>query len=253
MKAFFDAITDLVGLLSVETIQAIASRLKAAEKSSALGALSGVVNSPVARTAIADLVQAWMETEVTSQELALMLVATANGHQKFNSLQQIELVWTGPTTPVVPARRTEQVLLQVINAAQKSLFITSFVAYDVSNVVQAINAAAYRGVQVKMLLESSQGHGGSIEMDVIGAMRSVIPRAAFFAWGEKAGEFINGRVHAKVVVADAQTCFITSANLTAYAMERNMESGVLITGGHIPQQLDQHLCALIATNVVEKV
>ena len=38
----------------------------------------------------------------------------------------------------------------------------------------------------------------------------------------------------KVAVADGNTCFITSANLTGYAMERNMEAGVLISGGTFP-------------------
>jgi phosphatidylserine/phosphatidylglycerophosphate/cardiolipin synthase-like enzyme len=36
----------------------------------------------------------------------------------------------------------------------------------------------------------------------------------------------------KVAVADGSICFITSANLTGYAMEKNMEMGVLIEVGN---------------------
>jgi cardiolipin synthase len=253
MKALFDAISDLVFLLSEETIQAIASRLKGAEKSNVQSALVGVVSSPAARKALADVVQTWLATEASPHELELMLLATSHAHHKMSEKQQIELVWTGPTTSFVSARRTEQVLLQVISSAMETLFITSFVAYDISNVVTSINAAIERGVAVNMLLESSQSHGGSIEIDVIGKMQSLIPKARFFTWREKDDEFSGGRVHAKVAVADARLCFITSANLTGYAMNKNMEAGVLISGGQIPRSLDGHLTSLFQTNVVNRV
>ncbi|WP_374591473.1 DISARM system phospholipase D-like protein DrmC, partial [Novosphingobium sp.] len=167
--------------------------------------------------------------------------------------QSTELVWTGPTTPFVSARRTEQALLQVINAAQQTLFITSFVAYDVSTIVRAMNEAAARGVAISMLLELSQEHGGSISFDAIGKMRALVPAARLYAWRDKAAPFSDGSVHAKVAVADGRMCFITSANLTGYAMEKNMEAGVLISGGHIPRLLDDHLRSLIETNVVSEI
>ena len=63
----------------------------------------------------------------------------------------------------------------MINAAQSTLFITSFVAYDVSGIVKALNAADARGVLITMLLESSQDQGGSINMDVIAMMKALVP------------------------------------------------------------------------------
>ena len=63
--------------------------------------------------------------------------------------------------------------------------------------------------------------------------------------------FADGRVHAKVAVADRRMCFVTSANLTGYAMERNMEAGLLVTGGGIPAQLNAHLRSLIDAKVVQ--
>jgi phosphatidylserine/phosphatidylglycerophosphate/cardiolipin synthase-like enzyme len=101
-----------------------------------------------------------------------------------------------------------------------------------------------------MLLESSQDQGGSISFDVIGKMRALTPSAKLFAWRVRASQFADGRVHAKVAVADRGTCFITSANLTGHAMEQNMEAGVLLSGGRIPGLLHDHLQALIDTNTV---
>lgn len=181
-----------------------------------------------------------------------MLLAASHVFTKVASQQSIELVWTGPTTPLVSARRTEQALLQVINAAEHTLFISSFVAYDVSTIVKALNAAGDRGVTINMLLELSLDHGGAISFDAIGKMRVLVPVAKLYAWREKVGPFINGSVHAKVAVADGHVCFITSANLTGHAMEKNMEAGVLISGGKLPKLLEDHLRALIDTNVITR-
>ena len=182
-----------------------------------------------------------------------MLLAAGHVFTKATNQQSTELVWTGPTTPFVSARRTEQALLQVINAAEQTLFITSFVAYNVSTIVKALNAASERGVVISMLLELSQDHGGSITFDAIGKMRMLVPAARLYACRDKADSFTDGRVHSKVAVADGQVCFITSANLTGYAMEKNMEAGLLVTGGNAPALLQQHLRALVETRVVSEI
>lgn len=250
MDELLDAIAALVSLVSPEKVQAIAARVRRTEANKAGCALMSVVGTPMATAAVEQLLDVWERTTVGADELASMLLAACHIFNKTVAEQSAELVWTGPTTPFVSTRRTEQALLQVINAAKASLFVTSFVAYDVSNIVMALNAAIKRGVSICMLLESSQNHGGSIDIDVIRKMRALVPEARLYAWKEKGHEFIDGRVHAKVAVADGYTCFITSANLTGYAMERNMEAGVLITGGRIPKLLAEHLVSLIDTKII---
>lgn len=91
-----------------------------------------------------------------------MLLASSNSFNKERSKQITELVWTGPTTAFASTRRTEQALIEVINYSNNELFITSFVAYDVSTIVQALNSAIARNVKISMLLELSQLNGGNI-------------------------------------------------------------------------------------------
>jgi phosphatidylserine/phosphatidylglycerophosphate/cardiolipin synthase-like enzyme len=253
MEKLLDAVAAVVCLVSPEKVEAIASRIRCADAHKAASALMGVVGTPVATGVVDQLVEAWRATTVSSEELASMLLAASHVFTKTTADQSTELVWTGPTTPFVSARRTEQALLQVINAAKLTLFITSFVAYDVSGIVKALNEASDRGVLISMLLESSQGHGGSISIDVIGKMKALVPDARIYAWRDKADLFSDGRVHAKVAVADARMCFITSANLTGFAMDKNMEAGVLITGGRIPLVLNEHLQSLVDTKVISLV
>lgn len=153
-------------------------------------------------------------------------------------------------TPFVAPRRTEQVLLDVIEQAADELFIVSFVAYDVASVIAALNAATLRGVDVKILVEASVTQGGSLLVDPVATMRSAVPAAKLYAWTDRPHPFTNGRVHAKVAVADNAMAFLTSANLTGHALEKNMEAGILVTGGHVPSLLRDHLHALIETKVI---
>lgn len=206
---------------------------------------------------IAKLGHAWHGADTMSpRDVATALrgaSATAVEQQRRGT---VELTWTGPSSGQVPVRHTEQVLMEVINAAERRLFIVSFVAYQVKSIGKALIEAAQRGVQIDVLLESSTARGGRVDHDSAAAMRKVVPSARLFAWSshEKgaAGQY-SGVVHAKCAVADGRVAFITSANLTSAAMERNMELGVLMTGGGHPGRLQHHLDTLVSSNVLEPI
>ena len=168
----------------------------------------------------------------------------------------VEMVWTGPSTGQVPVRHTEQVLCEVIEAAKRRLFLVSFVAYEVDSIIRALRGAIGRQVQIMVLLESSEKHGGMVAHDSVEKFKNLLPSSDVFVWssGKKSipGQ-LSGAVHAKCAVADGEMAFITSANLTSAAMERNMELGVLVKGGVLPFELHRHLESLISTKIIEKV
>ena len=83
-------------------------------------------------------------------------------------------------------------------------------------------------------------------------MRLRVPSAELFTWREKPEPFVDGKVPAKVAVVDGARAFITSANLTGHALEKNMEAGVLINGGPVTRTLSDHLQALIDVGVVAR-
>lgn len=186
---------------------------------------------------------------VSALRLAGMLEGASSVVEHYQELSP-ELVWTGPAPAGTATRQTEQVMLEVIRGARERLFLTSFVAYRVDRIVTALNEAADRGVDVKILLESPEGKGGNLSVDSVSLMREVLPRARFYAWQNRSEEFAGGSVHAKVAVADDRLAFITSANLTGYAMERNMEAGVLLRGGEHPRKLAEYLESMVTTGVI---
>lgn len=250
MEALLDAVTELVALLPPSKIEAIASRLRDDLLPGRDQDLQQVVGTPAARAALASLTGAWQTTKSSGELVAGMLMGAAYARERTQRDCAVELVWTGPTTPFVAPRRTEQVLLDVIQKATKELFIVSFVAYDIPSVIAAINAAAHQGVEVRILVEASLTQGGSLLVDPVATMRNAVPSAKLYTWKDRPHPFSNGRVHAKVAVADDAIAFLTSANLTGHALEKNMEAGVLVVGGHIPPRLRDHLHALIETKVI---
>lgn len=54
-----------------------------------------------------------------------------------------------------------------------------------------------------------------------------------------------GVLHAKAVVADDKVVFITSANLTEAALDRNIEIGLLVRDTPLALSVVSHFCGLI--------
>lgn len=253
MEAILIAATDLVALLSPLRIEALADRIRGSAPAERDGSLHQLATTPAARAALDRLIAAWRQTEISGDVMAGILIGAAFSRQQVQRENSVELVWTGPTTPFVATRRTEQVLLDLIGRAKSDLFLVSFVAYDVSSVVDALKAATARGVVIGMLLETSTSHGGSLPVDPVATMRQCVPSAALYKWTDRPVPFTEGRVHAKVAVADGHEAFLTSANLTRYALEKNMEAGVVISGGQIPYGLRAHLQALADMKIIRQV
>src|ERR1035441_5495481 len=60
-------------------------------------------------------------------------------------------------------------------------------------------------------------------------------------------------LHAKCIVVDGQTAFVSSANFTEAAQERNIEVGVLVRSQIIAERLTTFFAALISTGAVKRV
>jgi cardiolipin synthase len=250
VEKLLEAIIELVANSPPDKAEQLAQTIRLLSNAENAATLTSWATNPRATDRLTKLISAWRGAYIPSSELAGMLTAASAAHHRAKAEQEIELVWTGPSSKMIATRRTEQALVQVIDAAKLRLFITSFVAYDVVSIIKALGCAIDRGVQISMLLEASESQGGGVSIDAIAKMKSALPTAKLFSWVVKGEGFVGGKVHAKVVVADENFCFISSANLTGPAMEKNMELGVLVRGGAAPSSLHKHLEALVTTHVI---
>ncbi|MFA0888187.1 MAG: DISARM system phospholipase D-like protein DrmC [Synergistales bacterium] len=253
MDPLLEVVTEFVSRVTPVKAEAVAKRFRRLDPAVGDPDIENFVGGSGLREIATRLVDLWRESKLPGDVISGMMLGVSATFEKKAREGSLELVWTGPKTPYVPTRRTEQVLLQLIGGAKNHIFLASFVVHELPTIVLTLQEAMTRGVKVQMLLESSKGEGGSLSIDIIGKMREVLPSAEVYAWKKKDGLFAEGKVHAKIVVSDGREAFVTSANLTKYALEKNIEAGVLIHGGQLPEELAMHLEYLIKTKVVERV
>ncbi len=222
-----------------------------------LAALVDGFAQPEVRAALSSLLADWRQQgrDVTPRELAWAIRAANSTDNFHRERQSLELVWTGPASKESTFRRTDQALLALIQHAKTSLIIVTFAAYKVPNIASALVAAAARGVNVTLMLESMEESDGKVTVSAIkGLGEELAGAAAVYVWPlEKRGTHRDGKhgsLHVKCAVADANSALISSANLTEYAMNLNMELGLLVKGGDVPRDLDAHLRSLIQNRVV---
>jgi phosphatidylserine/phosphatidylglycerophosphate/cardiolipin synthase-like enzyme len=194
---------------------------------------------------------------VTPEAVALALRTAAHAEKAHREGQTVELVWTGPGTEAHPLRRTEQAVLQVLDSARQRITLVSYAVYRIPNVCEALVRAARRGVQINVIVETPDKLEGENEYSTLRALGDDVAAcsAGYFWPKEKRGQDDKSKVgilHVKCAVADGRWLFLSSANLTEYAFTINMELGVLVTGGKLPGQVQEHFERLIDRRILAR-
>jgi phosphatidylserine/phosphatidylglycerophosphate/cardiolipin synthase-like enzyme len=222
--------------------------------------LMDTVAPPGVRDRMSAFVDAWQSSApgVSAASVALALLSAASVEDHHRRHQRLELVWTGPDSEIIPLRRTDQALLQLIDGAKKTLHVVSFAVYKAQAIAQALVRAARRGVSISVYLETPDASEGRVTFDTVQALGAdVARRARIYIWPlEKrlrSPEGKHGSLHAKIAVADGRDLLISSANLTEYAMTLNMEMGLRVRGGDQPAQVEAHLMRLVEQGVFQMV
>jgi phosphatidylserine/phosphatidylglycerophosphate/cardiolipin synthase-like enzyme len=208
--------------------------------------------------AVRELREAWArQPHVDASALALALEC-AGERQQAAQRRRVSIVWTGPPTDAVPVRRTDQALIELVNAAKQRLIVVSFAVYKVPTIAAALVAAVSRGVSVAVVLESEAESGGKVPYEMAAALGSeVAEHAAIYTWPSenrpKTAKGTRASLHAKCAVADHKHLLVSSANLTEFALTVNIELGLLVEGDDAPPRVQDHLESLIKSAVLTPV
>jgi phosphatidylserine/phosphatidylglycerophosphate/cardiolipin synthase-like enzyme len=218
--------------------------------------LPAIVAAPGARVRVSGLIEAWnLAPNVSPANLAWALRAASDVDERRRREQTIELVWTGPSLEGTVLRRTDQVLLDLIRTARSTLHIVTFAAYRIPVLNEAMLEAARRGVEISLIFEtpgSSDGKMAFAGLDALGDDLKALSKV--YVWPldrrpkDRAGRY--GSLHAKFAVADEAALLVSSANLTEYAFNFNMELGLLVRGGDLPADVKTHLRRLVEERVL---
>lgn len=151
-----------------------------------------------------------------------------------------DFVWTGPEVVGLHARDTRRVYEELIGSAQQSIWVCSYAFFDGPTAFATLAARvdANPRLRATVLLNIERRRGDTT------AAESLVRRYAGHFWERAwpgktrprvyydprsvADNGLGGVLHAKAVIADDEAVFITSANLTEAAFDRNIELGLLV-------------------------
>ncbi|MFE0384538.1 DISARM system phospholipase D-like protein DrmC [Streptomyces bungoensis] len=206
--------------------------------------------TPAVGEAVARLCDAIESESVPPAEAAAYLRGYVAARKEARDAVRVRTVWSGPSTPAVPVRATAQVLIEVINQAQHELLAMTYAARAYPALTLALTKAVDRGVQTHVVVETLAGAGGLLSGKEPADAFTSVPGVKVWTWARDPAQQAGSRQHAKLAVADRHTLFLGSANLTEAAARRNIEAGVLITGGETPRRAAEHIVELQSLGVL---
>lgn len=250
--------------MSSASLRTIGQALRAGQLGSPLAKLALRRVAPSCSDAAADELTRLSADGMKPAHLALLVDSVADAVESRLSTGA-ELVWTGPETAVAHSRDTAVVLSELFASAHKSIIISTFVVHQPEVVFQALAERMAQVPELKVQLFVHVGrdrHDTRHESEILrefaaklragwpGASRPVLyydPRSLSSNAADRA------TWHAKVVVVDEETSFVTSANFTEWAQQRNVEAGVLIRHAAFGRQLCQQFESLVQSKAVLEV
>lgn len=247
-ESAFDLATRLPNLV----IEAVADAILNCDYTSLRAEISRRVPHHQHRELALNFVENWQSGAPTieARTVAVALQTASVSVQNHRDAQSVELVWTGPGTDTNPFRRTEQAILQLLDAAQQRITLVSFAVYSIPNVAKALVKAARRGVRITVILETPDKLGGENEYSTIRALGQEVTACSTVYYWPRENRPVSehnkpGILHVKCAVADGKWLFLSSANLTQQAFTINMELGMLVQGGIMPKRVEKRFHQLI--------
>jgi phosphatidylserine/phosphatidylglycerophosphate/cardiolipin synthase-like enzyme len=151
-----------------------------------------------------------------------------------------DLVWSGPEVPGLHARDTRRVYEELLGSAERSIWASTFAFFEGPKAFEVLarRMEAKPTLHVTLLLNIQRTWGDNTASEQL--VRRFADRFWKTDWPGSSHPSVfydpraldpngpGGVLHAKAVVADDEAVFVTSANLTEAAMDRNIELGVLI-------------------------
>ncbi len=168
-----------------------------------------------------------------------------------------DLVWSGPEVPGLHARDTRRVYEELLGSAERSVWASTYAFFDGPKAFEVLarrmDERPELGVTLLLNLQRKRGDTTAAEQLV----RKFTDRFWGTDWPGSSRPTVYydprsldldgpaGVLHAKAVVADDEVVFVTSANLTEAALDRNIEVGLLVRDRALAASVSSHFRGLI--------
>ncbi len=203
---------------------------------------------PTFKTAeAATICEALQSLTTAAQAIVVLDLLLQERRARQRDVDATELVWSGPEEGPSETRETAVVLRELFLGAQRDVLVATFAVHEGAAVFADLAHRFDAGeLTLRVLLH--------VEPD---ADPAAARRACAMSFREKwPGEKLpplwcdprttkvgakKTSMHAKFVVVDDRLAFLTSANFTEAAQERNVEAGVLVRSAVFARRLREHV------------
>ncbi len=255
---------------SAGTLRRLADVFASGRLSTPLSAFALKRAAPCTNELVADLLRL-SDEGMAAQHLGLLLGVAADAAEARAGQSGAELVWTGPEVPGTSSRDTAIVVPELWRGAQRDVLVSTFVVHDIATVFQPLaqRMDEVPDLRVRIFLNIARKVGDtSLDSELVrefsdkfkhawpGPRQDSLrrgsgrPEVYYDPRGLSTDPATRATWHAKCVVVDDELAFVTSANFTEWAQERNVEAGVLIRSRHFNAQLRQQFESLLRAGLV---
>ena len=168
-----------------------------------------------------------------------------------------DLVWSGPEVPGLYARDTRRVYEELLGSAERTVWASTYAFFDGPRAFEVLarRMDARSELRVTLLLNIQRKRGDTTAAEQL--VRRFADRfwatdwpgssrpSVFYDPRALESEGPAGVLHAKALVVDDEAVFVTSANLTEAALDRNIEVGLLVRDRALALTLSSHYRGLI--------
>lgn len=193
----------------------------------------------------------------------LLFTFVRSRRSKKRAGEETQLVWSGPE--VNAEQDTRRVYEDLFTSAKRSLWVVSYAYRNGRHVFGKLakHLDATPGLQITLILNIERWR----QREKKHRNKKVVGRFADSFWKKgwpgrtrprvyydhrSVDKRLRGQLHAKLVVADEERVFITSANLTRRAWDDNIELGVLVRDADLAGSVIAHLRELIDARVLRE-
>jgi len=221
---------------------------------SSAAALSSALGTSTARQEIANALDEFARHGVSPTAAAAWIRSLEHAAAR---VRRPELVWTGPEVPGLHARDTRRVYEELLGSAERTIWVSTYVFFDGPRTFEVLARRLDERptLQATLLLNIQRNRGDTTMAEHL--VRAFADRlwkrewpgrrhpAAFYDPRSLELDGPTGVLHAKGVVIDDETVFLTSANLTGAALDRNIELGLLVRDQALAASVARHFQILI--------
>ena len=203
---------------------------------------------------------------IRGEALAILLDTLAQDRERLEAKAlKVDLVWTGPDIAGDHSRDTRIVVHELFRKARKSVLVSTFAIYDGKDLFTPLHETWLKNPEmtVKLFVDIHPGENGSSPTQVVSKFRQDF-KIHHWPWERMPEVYYDPRslaqnpgdracLHAKCVIVDDQEVFLTSANLTEAAQQRNIEAGLVLASSSLACKVRDQFLSLVTAQALSRV